>query len=344
MKKLIFGIALIVLLTGSLAGCARPVHLSAAVNREYNFNGFSRLDFGFTHDIMILGKTVDIPVELDVVQAENYNINLLANQNIFDFIAVSQSGDTLKIRINRNKIATDEATIKFSVSLPELAGLKLNSGILRANVNSPSHDFEADISGASKLNIVLQTGPAEFKVSSSSDAVVSGSASNLKAEVSGASTFKSDLQGTNAIYLVTGSSDVITKGKLQSLAADISGASTLDLDMQVQKADLKMSSSSDIRGKLTAESLKVEASGASEIKIDGSAGEANLRASGSSDIVLPDCVIKNAGIILSGSSEGKLNIIDQLEVDLSGSSDLHYSGNPSVKNLKVSGDSTIDHR
>ena len=164
---------------------------------------------------------------------------MTANQNIFDFVQISQSGELLKITVDDKKIANRNAIVKVEIAMPELKSLILNHGDMQAAVASDCTSFNADIGDDSKLNIDLQSGPAFFKVSSSSEVTVSGSASELTADISGDSNFNCSLKSARQTVRISSASDVILRGETQDLQVDISGDSALDLDQQVSAASLQ---------------------------------------------------------------------------------------------------------
>jgi hypothetical protein len=135
---------------------------------------------------------------------------------------------------------------------------------------------------------------------------------------------------------------VILRGENQNLEADVSGNSALDLDQQVTITNLNISSESNITGKLKTGGLTINASGSSRVEISGLSQNAILKASGASDIVMPELSMNVASVTISGASRANLQVSDQLDVDLSGASDLKYHGDPQMGNIKVSGNSKIE--
>ncbi len=124
----------------------------------------------------------------------------------------------------------------------------------------------------------------------------------------------------------------------------LSGASELDMDMETGAFVSEISGASEISGYLTATSCDIDLSGASQIKLSGSGGNIRLEASGSSEVTLANFTVNGADISFSGASDGSLDINGRLDVDLSGSSTLEYSGNPTLGELDLSGGSELERR
>jgi hypothetical protein len=331
-------------LTGALAGCARPIDLQPAVNREFSNRDFSSVEVGVWRPTFLsFGNTINVPISLDVVKSDKHSLAIEANENIFEYIHISQSDKNLKILIDRNRIGTNEAVLNVKIGLPELEGMKLSGGILRANVFSSAAEFNCAVTGSSKLTVDMQTGKANFDIGSSSNVTANGSASDLRAEVSGSSRFTNNVKASSLTYIISSSSNVITSGTTGLLNAEVGSSSSLDMDLESGNAKIKAFSSSDITGKLKAADLQCEASGSSRVELEGSAANAVLKASSSSSLRMPKFTLTTADAIVSGSSNANILVNQHLNVKLSSSSRLTYTGQPVMGNVEVTGSSEIKH-
>jgi hypothetical protein len=346
MKKLIFIVPLILILlsTGLLAGCARIVALEPTATREFDITGFTNIELGHTRELGVLHfGELDIPIQVEVIKSDTYKVSLTANSNIFDFIDVSKSGNALVININRQKIANSGATIKAQVSMPEIAGLKVNE--VTVNLTSPivssAPEFTLDVSGTGRLDINMQTGKTVFNIASSSNVVARGSTGDLNADVSGASSLDMNMQNNNVAFIVSSSSDVVEKGSAKTYSADVSGAGTLNLNMEAANSTFNISSAGSVTGQLKCADIGIDSSGASRIDLTGSGANANIKGSSSSHISLSDFPVNDAGIVLSGASQGEVTVNGRLDVNLSSSSTLTYGGNPTTGTINVSGASQL---
>lgn len=129
------------------------------------------------------------------------------------------------------------------------------------------------------------------------------------------------------------------------LAGEISGASSLTfVDMAVGSVSLEVSGASKVTGQLRAGEARFEASGASRVELAGSADDADFEASGASRLELSGLALQTADVRLSGASGGVVGASRQLSVDLSGASKLSYAGNPTIREIAVSGASTLERR
>lgn len=118
---------------------------------------------------------------------------------------------------------------------------------------------------------------------------------------------------------------------------DASGAMEIMSDglLQLKDFELDLSGSTKVNLNINAANVKTTSSGASEIFFKGQASSHDLELRGSSTVNALDFVVGSYKIESSGASESKINVLNELHVESSGSSDVEYRGNPStVKNDK----------
>lgn len=165
--------------------------------------------------------------EFEVKQSGSYSINVTADDNVMDYVRVSQIGQTLKIRLVTVP-ALWSATLRASVTMPQLHDLTV-SGASRGTVSgfSSTEDLDITVSGASRLTGDITAGNVEFDISGASTIQLEGSADDMFANVSGASHFNlDDFTVDNADINFSGASSgtVNLNGRLD---ANLSGASRL---------------------------------------------------------------------------------------------------------------------
>ena len=87
--------------------------------------------------------------------------------------------------------------------------------------------------------------------------------------------------------------------------------------------------------------LGFDLSGGSRVTMSGQASDLTVAGSGGSNINLEDLQANDASVDLSGGSQSIVNISGRLNAELSGGSQLHYKGNPTLGNVDSSGGSII---
>lgn len=177
------------IITGATVGSGR------LVTQQENFTGFSAVSiasgFRFT-----------------ITQSSSYSIVVTADDNIINHVQVSQSGNTVYVRLapGWGYLAT---SLKVEVAMPDISGLTISGGSTGtvAGFNS-SHDLAVTASGGSTASI-------------------SGSASNLSLDASGGSRLDlANFHVANASANLSGGSGA-TVNLDGTLDATVSGGSQL---------------------------------------------------------------------------------------------------------------------
>ena len=130
---------------------------------------------------------------------------------------------------------------------------------------------------------------------------------------------------------------------------NLSGASDFHGDIDADNVEITLSGASEMEGNVHASTLKVTLSGASEATLEGQAGKLTVAISGSSEIeektvdgryalACDECTGS-----ISGSSDVYIHCDGNISVDVSGSSELHYTGNATTQGSHTSGSSSITH-
>jgi len=203
---------------------------------EYAFTNFTEVE-------------ISSAFEFEIEQSSSYSINVTADDNVIDYVQVSQVGQTLKIRLG-TVTWFGPVTLRASVTMPQLSGLTV-SGASRGTVSdfSSTEDVNIKVSGASRVTGDITAGNVEFDISGASTLQLEGSANDMVADVSGASRFNlDDFIVNNADVNFSGASSctVNLNGRLD---ANISGASRLWYIGEPTMGDINTSGASTISKK-----------------------------------------------------------------------------------------------
>jgi len=202
----------------------------------YTFTNFTRVE-------------ISSAFEFEIKQSSSYGINVTADDNVMDYVQVSQDGQTLKIRL-ATITGLRLVTLRASVTVPQLSGLTV-SGASRGTVSnfSSAEDLNVTVSGASRVTGDITAGNAEFDISGASTIQLEGSADDMVAIVSGASRFNLDgFTVNNADVNISGASTgtINLNGELD---ANVSGASTLLYIGEPTMGTINVSGASTLREK-----------------------------------------------------------------------------------------------
>ena len=181
---------------------------------EYAFTNFTKVE-------------ISSAFKFEIQQSSSYNISVTADDNVMEYVQVSQVGQTLKIGLG-TVTWFGPKILRASVTMPELRGLTV-SGASRGDIYdfSSTEDLDITVSGASRVNGDITAGNVEFRISGASTIQLEGSANDMVAGVSGASRFNlDDFTVNNADVDFSGASSgtINLSGRLD---ADLSGASKL---------------------------------------------------------------------------------------------------------------------
>jgi hypothetical protein len=251
------------------------------------------------------GVEISDAIKYEVKQSDSFSLVVSTHENIVEHLDVYQSGKTVHIGLKPGLFQDQDTGVK--ITLPQLHKLGI-SGASEGSASGfdSSADLEIKVSGASDLDMNIKAGKTAMDISGSS-------------EVNG------ELIAADTRIQLSGASDLNMKLKTAGTAVDVSG-------------------SSDVSGELQAQDVRFKLTGASQCELSGSAGDASIDASGSSDMDCPGLDLHNADVKLSGASFAAIHTGGKLNIDLSGSSTLDYTGNPAVGRLEVSGASEVNHK
>ena len=133
----------------------------------------------------------------------------------------------------------------------------------------------------------------------------------------------------------------ITVQQLEKL--DASGASAVKIveGLKVDFLKIDLSGASVLKGRVEATSLKLDASGASSISLTGKSNTVSIDLSGASVLKAYEFEIENCKVEASGASSIGIHVSKQLDVEASGASSIRYIGEPTIKQISVTGSSSV---
>ena len=242
-----------------LPGCSRTVPIPRLINgsgkivtKEMSFTDFTYIEVGSVF-------------EVELIESGSYLTTITADDNLFDYIEVSQEGETLRIRLAPTYNYSG-VTLKAEIALPKLSGLHLY-GATNGTVKGfqSSNDFNLQLSGASYLDMNMEAGDTKF-------------------EISGATRITGSLRARDTEFRVSEASKVELEGSANKMTLNASGACKLNLaDFPVDQADVTLSGASEVTVKVSGR-LDVILTGASKLRYKGDPMIGNIMISDTSMI------------------------------------------------------------
>lgn len=112
-------------------------------------------------------------------------------------------------------------------------------------------------------------------------------------------------------------------------------------EINSQSFNLDLSGASKVMLNINCGTMNTQTSGSSKVMLKGQAGSHDLKMSGSSELEAFGFVVGKYNINTSGASDLKINVLNELNVESSGSSKISYRGNPQHITNDNSGASTL---
>ena len=225
------------------------------VTEEMDFSDFTIVEVGSAF-------------EVEITQSDSYSVSITADDNLFDYIEVFRTGDTLTIRLKSGYSYQWPLTLRAEITMPELYELEL-SGATRGTVEgfSSSHKFVLGLSGASSLTMV------------------DISAGDIEIDLSGASSVTGGITASgDAHFTLSGGSTVGLEGVANDLLIGASGASNLEIsDFPVHNANVNLSGASRATVNLDGR-LDADLSGGSHLIYIGEPTLGDINTSGGSTV------------------------------------------------------------
>lgn len=255
MKKVLLPIIGLVILVGLVGTACLGIGFVRGsgniVTKEYDFKDFTAVEASSAFAV-------------NITRGDSYSVVVSTHENIIEHLDVVLSGGTVKLRLEPASYSNTD--LKAEITMPELTKLKL-SGASSGNVSgfASGTDFDLELSGASRIDIDMETGMADVTIS-------------------GASRVNGQLKADNTTIQISGASRSELNGSASELDLEVSGASQASLvDFAVQSANLNVSGAS--RASVTVNgTLDVNVSGASSVDYYGSPALNSVSVTGASSL------------------------------------------------------------
>jgi len=221
MKRLT--IAILAILTMALSACtigdyvARPQTVGSGKlqTKQFDYADFSEIHVGNAFQV-------------EIAQASTFSVAVTTDDNLFEHLRVVKQGNALQIFYTPTANVRPSSGAKATITLPTLTRLNLSGATNGTLAGFKSEqNFDATISGASKLRGDISSGNARVEATGASTVTLTGSAHNATFIASGASQLHLDnFAVASANVELSGSSNGTFNAK-SKLDYNVSGASHL---------------------------------------------------------------------------------------------------------------------
>jgi hypothetical protein len=138
--------------------------------------------------------------------------------------------------------------------------------------------------------------------------------------------------------------DIVISISIKTLTSlDVSGAADVKSDNQLScdKLLLESSGAGEIALDVKAAEIKANISGAGDVSLKGTAQNIQANVSGAGDLKATNLEADKAKIKVSGAGDAKVYAKQSLDAEVSGAGDIIYKGNPSERNVNISGAGSV---
>lgn len=133
----------------------------------------------------------------------------------------------------------------------------------------------------------------------------------------------------------------ITLKELRGVSVSGSGDVISQNTIKTDDFEASISGSGDIEIELDSRAVISKITGSGNIELKGSARRARLGISGSGKYFAEELKVDDYEVSISGSGRASINTNGELDVRISGSGSVYYSGNPTGVNTNVSGSGRV---
>lgn len=209
-----------------------------------------------------------------------------------------------------------------------------DSGIPVSRAQKVMSFDQIKVDGAIKL-ILTQDSSYVVQVDADSNIIA-----YVKADVSG-SELKIKLDndkycGTDSIVVRAGI------GELKELELDGAVKVVGEGHIYANDVNLSFSGTSDVRMALNAAKVTTKIDGVGKLALTGQAGVHDLKIKGTAKIEAFDFIVGVYNIETDGTGKANINVLNELKVKTSGSSEIYYKGNPKKVDEKKTGATKLE--
>lgn len=236
-------------------------------------------------------------IEVEIEQADDYEIVVEADENIMPYLLTEMDEDVLDIHFDNVSI-TNYKEAKVRVKTPRISELKSTSTAeIKVKNKIQTQNLTLYASSAGEIEIGELTVRENLKLSSSSTAEI-----NIK-----------NIKAKNIETSATSSADIeIDKIKTIKFLAESSSSA----DMMINDIE--------------ADKIRIAASSGSEVKLKGETAEFSAEASSTATVNAKELQANRATVSASSSAEILVYPIDSLKAQASSSGDVYYYNEPAT--------------
>ena len=223
----------------------------------------------------------------------------------------------------------DSIVVSVNDKLKKFLEVKYTKGMLKIGFDRSLH-INSDGTPCGYVTIPYNVKLCSFYMSGSSSfkTKLPIAVKTFSLNMSGMTEFESNVTAVKSELSLSGSSTY--KGKLHCNEAEmsLSGMTAVTGSLKADEAEINLSGSSSVKCNMDVNEIEASLSGMSQLTANGKVNRMDFDLSGSSSLNMSSIQIAEIEGSMSGMSNAEVKCSKFLKMDLSGSSNLTYSGNP----------------
>lgn len=226
--------------------------------------------------------------DITVTKGAAESLVITADEKVMPYVRSEVRNGVLKLYLDNDHRPKhmDVNNLKAAVTVKELETVKLSGACkLTSDAVFTPAQFEVGLSGASSLQLAVETGKLSLEVSGASKVTLNATVKEeAEFDLSGATKVQSKLRARRLEVDMSGACNVSLSGSANEAFFDLSGASKIDAgDFTINKATVESSGGTNITLNVE-ETLLVRSSGSSRIRYKGSPKTFDVKTSGASSL------------------------------------------------------------
>ena len=273
------------------------------------------------------GIVIKSGIDLFVSQGDKSSLEIKADENLQQYIISEVKDKILYVYVEKGKNIWNSKAMDAYVTVKDVNSIKVSGGgDVESQSTIKSDAIKIGISGGGDLEFNLEAQKAYCNVSGGGDVELSGNVKNFKAEISGGGDLEMNIE-------------------CQKLYTEISGGGDAEIEAgsNVNTAKVKVSGGGDLGLVLVSQELDLSMSGGGDASLSGGTEKFEAVVKNGGDLYATDFKVKTAYVQLSGGSDAKLQVSDNLHVTASGGGQIYVSGNPQI-DANLSGGSKVHQK
>ena len=135
----------------------------------------------------------------------------------------------------------------------------------------------------------------------------------------------------------------VTAANLDGVAISGSGDITANEEFNSNRFNADIAGSGDISVSVSAEHVESNISGSGSIYLAGSTNSYDATITGSGDVDAFELQTKDSSVVITGSGNCRINVLDRLQAKITGSGDVLYKGHPQISK-SITGSGKVKNR